>query len=185
MAGSLCIIVACDENGGIGRQGTLPWVLAEDLHHFKTLTSLAPDGHTNAIIMGRRTWESLPIKPLPHRLNIVISNTFEQSVEGTHKVFNNIQSALDYVKGVNTIHKTFIIGGAQLYEEVLSQHRCDRVYLTLLRGVYNCDVFFPLKKMQEKYCLVNEGCLKQSSCKTGNISIGYTFHEYAPCKDKI
>jgi len=69
------LIWAQDENGGIGKQGRLPWHLPEDLKNFKKLTLHHP------VIMGRITWEGLPLKPLPQRRNIVISKTHRDDIE--------------------------------------------------------------------------------------------------------
>ncbi len=183
----LCVIVACDKNGGIGKDGRIPWTLAEDMHHFKTITSLAPVGKHNAIIMGRNTWESLPCKPLPNRLNIVISSTLhDEHKEGQTSnkpdlVYSNLHRALEYIRHDSKIHKIFVIGGAKLYEEVLAHGECNKVYVTQLHNVFDCDVYFPLEQLYAKYCLINEGCLKH--CIVGSRLLTYTFNEYM--KNKI
>jgi dihydrofolate reductase len=181
----LCVIVACDVNGGIGKDGSIPWFLPEDLLHFKTITSLAPIGKHNALIMGRKTWESLPCKPLPNRLNIVISSTLYRKTPHDHEehcmVFPNLHSALEHIRNDSNIYKTFVIGGAKLYEEALEHRDCNKVYVTQLRDVFDCDVSFPIEQLYAKYCLVNEGCLKHFSM--GSRLLLYTFNEYM--KNKI
>ena len=72
------MIWAQDNNNAIGRDGTLPWHFSEDLKNFKKLTTGSP------IIMGRKTWDSLPIKPLPDRRNIVLSSTKKEDIENYH-----------------------------------------------------------------------------------------------------
>ena len=123
------IIAACDKNGIIGVNGKIPWHIPEDMKRFKALTM----GH--AVIVGRKTWEGLPIKPLPGRKNIVISSTYApepnlvyQKADGSRFAVNSLDAALTYCR----IHHTevFIIGGEQLYREALPL--ADRVYLTLV-----------------------------------------------------
>ena len=71
----LIVIVAATKANGIGVNGRLPWRLPGDMAYFARITSNAPEGYTNAVIMGRKTWESIPLKfrPLPKRVNLVIS----------------------------------------------------------------------------------------------------------------
>ena len=74
------LIWAQDQNGGIGKNGTLPWHISEDLQNFKKITSGSP------VIMGRKTWESLSFKPLPNRRNIVLSSKLINGVEVYHSI---------------------------------------------------------------------------------------------------
>ncbi|NQU68123.1 MAG: dihydrofolate reductase [Candidatus Marinimicrobia bacterium] len=99
------LIWAQDENGGIGKQGRLPWYLPDDLKNFKQLTVNHP------VIMGRVTWEGLPIKPLPRRRNIVISKNLINDVE----CYSDIDSCMTKLRS-ETIEGIFIIGGARIYE---------------------------------------------------------------------
>ena len=73
---TISLIVACDKYHGIAKNGTIPWKYSEELKYFSKQTRTTRDPtRQNAILMGRKTWESLPIKPLPHRINIVLSST--------------------------------------------------------------------------------------------------------------
>lgn len=111
---------------GIGFQGTLPWRLSKEMKYFKQVTSSTKDSNKrNAVIMGRKTWESIPqrFRPLPNRLNIVISRSFNDTLaieqidemKSYYKI-NSIQAA---VKELNTNHpdveRIYIIGGAEIY----------------------------------------------------------------------
>ena len=99
-------IWAQDNNGGIGKKDKLPWHVPEDLKNFKNLTK------NNTIIMGRKTWDSLPIRPLPYRRNIVLSRKNINNVECYHSVSN----CLEEIKSENHV---FVIGGADgLSEDV-------------------------------------------------------------------
>ena len=117
------IIAACDKNGIIGINGKIPWHIPEDLKRFKSLTI----GH--AVIMGRKTWESLPVKPFPDRFNVIVSS---KKLWAEHAERNMITSLNDAVAICDDFAHTqvFIIGGEQLYREALPL--ADRVYLTLV-----------------------------------------------------
>ncbi len=120
------IIAAMDFNHGIGYKGKLPWDVKGDLKFFKEITKTSP------LIMGRKTWESLPVKPLPNRENIVISKKSKM---------NSLQKALDYCWDKN--QNPFIIGGSSIYEEAINHPSLDGLFLTLIHGSYKSDVFFP------------------------------------------
>ena len=126
----LWAIVAAGVDRAIGRDGDLPWHLPVDLKHFKELTM----GHP--VIMGRRTWESLPRRPLPGRRNIVISSNPEYSAEGA-ELFTSPEEAISVCREI-----PFIIGGEQLYRAALPF--CTRVYMTEVDTLTpDADAFFP------------------------------------------
>lgn len=125
------IIVAIGNNNEIGYQNQLLCHLPADLKHFKELTS----GHT--ILMGRKTWDSLPKKPLPNRRNIVISRNFNLQLEGA-EVFSSPNAALETVK---IGEEVFIIGGEQIYKLFINQ--ADIIHLTRILAVFKADAFFP------------------------------------------
>tara|TARA_Y100000590_G_scaffold415665_1_gene513750 strand:- start:1097 stop:1588 length:492 start_codon:yes stop_codon:yes gene_type:complete len=99
------LIWAQDKNGGIGINGQLPWHIPEDLKNFKKITL------DSVIIMGRKTWESLPIKPLPKRINIVLSRQLQDKV----LTFKSYNKCIKYLKD-NNISKVYIIGGRSIYK---------------------------------------------------------------------
>jgi len=128
----LSVIVAIGKNNEIGKGNELLCYLPADLKHFKEITN----GHT--IIMGRKTFESLPKGPLPNRRNIVISRSKDLKIEGAE-----VYSSLDYalIKTMNE-EEVFIIGGAQIYEQIFSD--ADKLYLTKIHADFSdADVFFP------------------------------------------
>lgn len=141
------IIVACDPKGVIGKNGILPWRVPEDLKLFRQRTL------NHVIIMGRKTWESLPKKPLDGRPNVVISRTIwdmvKDPVEGPHW-HGSLERALSAINNNWTgelaeyKHKDiFIIGGAQLYEEALKRNLVQRIIMSQLYENYDGDVLFP------------------------------------------
>lgn len=169
------LVVACDETGGIGRQGMLPWRIPEDLSYFRKLTRTAPEGQRNAIIMGRKTWLSLPKRPLPDRLNIVISTTLD-TVSTEYKIFKDLNTALEWLKHQCDLHHVYVIGGGILYQDALLHPACQQVFLTQIQGVFECDVHFPIDMLKASYRLVTKGVMKSfdDSCRT----ITYSFDKY-------
>lgn len=128
---TLSIIVAMGRNRAIGCLGRLPWHLPEDLHRFKQLTM----GHT--IIMGRKTFESLPHGALPGRRNVVLSR-HAITLKYT-EVYHSLQAALASCRKGEEV---FIIGGASVYAEALAL--ADRLYITLVdQSPRDADAFFP------------------------------------------
>ena len=126
----LTIIAAAAENNALGKDNDLIWHISEDLRRFKRLTS----GH--AIIMGRKTFESMP-KALPNRTNIVLTNKKDYQPEGV-TVVNTLEDALTLVKNDS---QPFIIGGGEIYR--LFMPYCDRIELTRVHHNFEADVFFP------------------------------------------
>ena len=129
-------IAAMDENNAIGFNGQLLEKIPEDLRRFKLLTQ------EKIVVMGRKAWESLPKKPLPNRLNIIISNKIK--IIDTFTISMNIEeikSRLEYASK-NQDEEWFIIGGGQIYNELLPF--CDRIYITKIYKKYeNVDTYFP------------------------------------------
>lgn len=140
------IIVAVDAKGGIGRQNTLAWHLPADLKHFKEITTGTVDpAKENAVIMGRRTWESLPpkFKPLPKRCNIILSAQENLNVPDGISVFKTLDEALIFLDGKRNIEGVFVIGGAQVYAAAIGHPSLVKIFVTELQNIYPCDVFFP------------------------------------------
>ncbi|KAF8818014.1 bifunctional dihydrofolate reductase-thymidylate synthase, partial [Cardiosporidium cionae] len=197
----LYIVAAMEPNGGIGKDGKLPWpVLSRDMQHFKHVTTKRKDfDFKNAVVMGRKTWNSLPVKyrPLPERINFVLSKTLLAATSFLH----NCVTSLDFyehcydiflyrhfsacsnqrspiglfsigsgktdssnmiggtdvhvIQSVNEMFRIisdnygdkiegiFIIGGYQIYKEVMEKGLADSIYLTRIGKKFECDVFMP------------------------------------------
>lgn len=134
------IIAAVARNGVIGKEGKLPWNLKDDLERFKALTL----NHT--IIMGRKTFESLPIKPLPKRKNIVITSKKIEGYDGKIESFKTLIDAINHAKKSED-DKIFLIGGQSIYKEGLNF--ADSLDLTELKDDYEGDTYFPEFKKSE------------------------------------
>ena len=179
------IVVAMDQNRGIGLKGRIPWKLSGDMRFFRDLTTcpdrnaveqrygLVPDGlrteipvpaedllarlkngpilptpdpdGRNTVLMGRKTWESLPaaFKPLPNRLNEVLSRRGAFHAEGAHRVWPSLKEAVASLVHDESMGGIFVIGGAQIFQEAMTLPECERLYLTDIKGAFSCDVFFP------------------------------------------
>ena len=129
------LIVACDPKGGIGYNNKLPWTnIQGDLPRFKELTT------GKVVVMGRNTWESLPKKPLPNRINVVVSST---DIPGI--------TTLTGLPDKDNMHlrDVYLIGGAKLINS--SWHLIDEVHLTKTFSEYTCDTFIDLVKLEREF----------------------------------
>lgn len=135
-------IVAVDNNWGIGYNGDLLEKIPEDMKYFKELTT------NNVVVMGRKTWDSLPKKPLPDRTNIIISNKGNLLLEN-----GAIRLSLDdLLLGIADFEDdVFVIGGGQIYKELLPY--CEKVYLTKIHKSFdNVDTYFPNLDELDDWC---------------------------------
>ncbi|PJA00062.1 MAG: hypothetical protein COX78_01045 [Candidatus Levybacteria bacterium CG_4_10_14_0_2_um_filter_35_8] len=130
------LIVAVDENRGIGKNGKMPWHIPADLKRFKELTT------GNIVIMGRKTFSSIGM-PLSNRTNIVVTRDKNYKVNGA-LVVNSLEEALRQARGKlseSVDSEIFIIGGGQIFQEAINI--ADKLYLTLVEGKFDVDTYFP------------------------------------------
>ena len=133
----LALVVARARNGVIGRDGDLPWRLRSDLQRFKAVTMGKP------CIMGRRTWESLPLKPLPGRLNLVLSKDESFEAKGA-LVCTTLDEAVEIARETaeeDGVDEICVIGGTALF--ALALPRAKRLYLTEVEAAPEGDALFP------------------------------------------
>jgi len=173
------IIVATDSNYGIGLNGNIPWHFSGDLKYFKETTKYG------YVIMGRKTWESLPqnFKPLPLRTNIVISSlsslsslSSQKNIDNCANVFPSLDEALAFISEKekesekDKEKKIFVIGGEMLYKEAITHEKCNKIYINIIDNNYNCDRFFP--KIDENIWKLSE------SFTTTENNIPITYNVY-------
>ena len=129
----LSLVAAIAQNNCIGKNGTLPWHIPEDLKHFKEITT------GKIVLMGRKTWDSLPAKfrPLPNRINLVITTQANLALPEGVEVFMSIAQAL----GKYGDREVAIIGGAQIFNATIDL--ADTLYITHVQQTVEGDVFFP------------------------------------------
>jgi len=139
----IAIIVAKSKNNVIGSNGSIPWNVPKDLKYFKELTE------GNTVIMGRKTYESLPKdnKPLPNRINIVITRDSNFTANGCI-VVSSIEEA---ILKVDNRKDTFIIGGGEIYKQAINF--VDKIYITEINGEFEGDTYFP--ELSDKWNLVD------------------------------
>tara|TARA_B110000003_G_scaffold143466_1_gene144674 strand:+ start:56 stop:622 length:567 start_codon:yes stop_codon:yes gene_type:complete len=153
----ITIIAAASENDALGKDNSLIWHISDDLQRFKKLTS----GHS--IIMGRKTFESMP-RALPNRRNIIVTRN-KGYLAKEAEVCSSIENALSLVKDDM---QPFIIGGGEIYRQ--SMALAERIELTRIHDVFDADTFFP-NIPETKWKLINEE--KQSKSNTNNFSFSY------------
>lgn len=130
----ISLIVATSSNNVIGYNGGIPWHLPDDLRRFKAITK----GHH--VIMGRKTFESIGSKPLPNRINIVVSANNHKHIKSSEPIItvNSLENAL--LKS-SPDSEVFIIGGANIYNSALQF--VDKIYLTKIFKEFIGDTYFP------------------------------------------
>ena len=157
------IIIAFDTNFGIGKNNTIPWNIKEDLTNFREITTFTKDeNRQNTIIMGRKTWESLPYKPLKNRKNVIISKT----LKGTN-IYESIEEAIIQSEEGENI---YIIGGKGIYEECLRKNIVKGAHISKISGNYECDV------MIDKDLIYKEGY--QKILEKNNTNFIYEYITY-------
>lgn len=163
-------IVCVDENFGIGSNGDLLVHIPEDIQFFKDVTN------GNMVIMGRKTYDSLRIKPLPNRINYIITSSVDNKncleIRKDYTICANLETAKMMLEDASfTPHDIYIIGGASIYKELLPY--CDKAYVTKVHHAYeNVDTYFPnienIKEWEIEY---------QSEIKEYN-NVKYQFYTY-------
>ncbi len=151
------LVVAASDNGVIGIENKIPWRLPRDMEYFKQRTSYADENKTPVVIMGRKTFDSIPkkFKPLPGRHNIVI--TRNKDIEKTSGVtyVNSLEQAMSEARKI-TSH-TYIIGGAEIYKQALESNIVDAIFITRVLVTVDGDAFFaPIDETKFKNTLYRE-----------------------------
>ena len=166
------LIVATDQEWGIGKDGVMPWDLPGELKHFQDVT--IGDGN-NAVIMGRVTWQSIPEahRPLKGRKNIVLTRNPEYEVPPNVEVQGSLSEALESAKDFDEV---FVIGGGRVYHEAIQLEECEKIYRTVIEEDFDCDTFFP-KIYKDCYELTDQG---ESRSENG---VNYKFLTYNKIKN--
>ncbi|XP_072937675.1 dihydrofolate reductase [Epargyreus clarus] len=177
----LNLIAAACENMGIGSNGTLPWKLKKEMSYFTTMTTKVKDPEKiNAVIMGRKTWDSIPLKyrPLADRVNVVLTNNVETvmaTVPDGVIVVPGLDEAISLVESRPEIESTWVIGGSSIYKAAMNHPSCGKIYLTEIQRSFDCDTFFPNIDKQQ-FHLVDEEEIPGERQVEGDIS--YYFRVY-------
>jgi dihydrofolate reductase len=166
----ISIIVAIADDYAIGKDNKLLWHLSDDLKRFKKLTT------GKVVIMGQKTYESLPIRPLPKRISIVITDNPDLSFfecQMANSIEDSIEKSIYWTQGEDEI---FIMGGASIYRQFFD--KADRLYITRVHATFeDADVFFPEIK-EDEWNLVFE----EDHAKDENNEYDYTYQIYEKIK---
>ena len=152
------LILACTLDGGIGFNNKIPWNIKDDMLKFRKITMETDDkSKKNAVIMGSRTYISLPVIKLKDRINIVISRTDENNKMYSDNdiiKFSSIDLALNYCNIDDNIEKTYIIGGSYLYNYFLENSKqIYSIYLTIIKDKYYCDTHINIYNIVKNFKL--------------------------------
>lgn len=142
------IILAVDEIGWIWRRNTLAWNLPSDMKYFKKITTQTQDlAKMNAVVMWRKTWESIPskFKPLSDRINCVLSRELKKSdlwsnIDDFVLYFNSLEDCFSELEWKENLENIFIIWWADVYNQVLNDPLLDKIYMTKVKWDFDCDV---------------------------------------------
>ena len=164
---SFHVIVAVDQTGGMAKDGGMPWHLPGDLAWFRRHT-VGAGTPPNRVLMGRRTWESLPerYRPLPGRVNLVLSRDPAYAARGA-TVVGSLDEAL---AATPADAELWVVGGGEVYRLALAHPACGRILVTEIDADYGCDVHFPAR----------DGLIRvaeEAPCDEGGVR--YRFCEYA------
>jgi len=165
------LIVAMTQNGIIGKNNKIPWYLPEDLKYFRELTT------NSIVIMGRKTFDSLPHGPLKNRLNIVITRNIDNNnYNYSNVILSNKENIFDIIKLYNKEYKqVFIIGGSEIYNLFISN--CKKLYITNIIN-YNIEDNIEDKVYFNIDLLSNYNIISKSDILTSKTGLNYMFNIY-------
>ena len=163
----ISIIAAVSDDMGLGKDNELLWHIPEDLKRFKRLT------YGRCVIMGKKTWESLPKKPLPGRKNIVLTDNPDECIECSVTAY----SIDDALGKCDRDEEVFVIGGGNVYGQFMAI--ADRLYITHVHRKASADVWFPKIDMRKWTLIEKEECVSEDERK-----IPYTYAVYGRKKSK-
>ncbi|KAF5269839.1 hypothetical protein FQR65_LT05885 [Abscondita terminalis] len=143
------LIAAASQNRGIGKNNDLPWRIRKDMDYFTKMTTSTTSSKKNVVIMGRKTWDSIPtkFKPLSNRINFILSRS-DINVGMYKNVFlfkswDDINKKLQNEEFQKLYEDIWIIGGSHIYKAAIESKHFYRLYMTEIKKEYDCDTFFP------------------------------------------
>lgn len=181
------IIVGMCINGGIGINGKLPWHFKKDMNFFQKITTGVGD-NKNAVIMGRKTWDSIPFnyKPLKNRDNIILTRIQDNKKYPRPQIKDEIKDNMYFFPDIENVYNfcnkknyqdVWFIGGEEIYKNLIPviNSKIHNIYITMIHKDYNCDTFFPIKNniwsknfVQEIMNIENENNIKLTFMKHTN-----------------
>ncbi|XP_072174317.1 dihydrofolate reductase-like [Diadema setosum] len=179
------IAAACTCNGklGIGLNGDLPWNLRKEMAYFSRMTSTSTvTGKKNAVIMGRKTWFSIPAahRPLKDRTNVVLSKSLKECPTGADHLCQSLPEAVKLLSSpplADSIDLVWVIGGFQVYKDAMESPYCHRIYLTRVMKEIECDTFFPEFDLN-RFKLVTDPAVSTEVQEENGIQYKYEIYEH-------
>jgi len=170
------MIAAACEGFGIGQKGDLPWRLQEEWGYFRRMTKMAAPGMKNAVVMARKTYESIP-EPLDGRINLVITSQKDYVVSEKVLVCNNfdLQEIVRKLKGYH-VDTIWLCGGIALYKHAMDKLCATHIYLTRIHAKFNCVTFFPEIDLTN-YVEVHDPNVDAERHYEGDITWNYKVYE--------
>uniref|UniRef100_A0A1B6C1W0 dihydrofolate reductase n=1 Tax=Clastoptera arizonana TaxID=38151 RepID=A0A1B6C1W0_9HEMI len=150
------VISAVDEQMCIGKDGVLPWSLPTEFQYFLSMTTKPRPGKQNAVIIGRKTWETMDLltsKPFLNSLNIILTNqnlTEAKNYENT-VVAKSVDAIIKILENEANIDEVWVLGGSETYFTLMKSPYFHRLYLTHIHAKYECDTYFPFMKQELEY----------------------------------
>lgn len=151
----LKLIVCCDANNGIGKDGILPWSIKSEMNHFKNTTI---GNGNNVCVMGRKTYDSIPEnhRPLCNRKNIVLTKNTDTAQNSEVSYFYNLEQFILFLESQTNLYDEYwVIGGESIYTNLLLNYQdyIQEIHVSKLKNIYDCDTFFDLHKVEKQYKL--------------------------------
>ncbi|XP_053621222.1 dihydrofolate reductase isoform X2 [Plodia interpunctella] len=149
---------------------------------FSSMTTKTSDTKKkNAVIMGRRTWDCIPLKyrPLPNRINIVLTRHVDDvklKVPEGVIVVPGLNEAISYIEDREDIESTWVIGGSSIYKAAMEHKNCNKIYLTEIQKVFECDTFFPTID-KNQFTIISEDRVPGEKQVEGDISYYYKIYK--------
>ncbi len=142
---NVSLVLAVDSKNWLWKNNSLVWKIPWDMQFFKKITTETNDQNKkNAVIMWRKTWDSIPEKfrPLSNRLNVILTKSQDFIDSKYKKHFSDIEKCLDYLSKNNEIENIFVIWWADIYNQFIEKKLADIIYLTKVNWDFDCDAFF-------------------------------------------
>lgn len=146
------LVLSVDNKNWLWKNNTMPWKINADVNYFKEITTKTEDlAKHNAVIMWRKTWESIPskFKPLSDRINCIISTSIKQEnnnskIDDFVLYYNSLDNALNELEKKENVENIFIIWWSKIFDEALKHKNVDKIYLTEIDWDFDCDTFVDL-----------------------------------------
>ena len=172
------VIMATDKYGGYAKDNKIPWYIPNELKYFNSITTYNEGKMKPVIIMGRNTWESLPKKPLPKRINIVLSKTLNEKDVKDAYIFSDMEELNRFIIDEFYYNEKYIIGGHGIINSFLDTNKnlVNRIYISQINENYHCDKFLNISDH-----LLNYNCMTYSKImhdRFKNNEVNIMFKKY-------